>query len=269
LWADDHALVIRVVDTGQGIIPDPRRASPGLGIGLQLSEQLLLIFDRSSLTSQFVLLDAELSLCGLELVDRAASGIGDDAGEDVGLDLILRRLQARQQRDSRGAAGGEPRNCQRLDVTAELVDSLPEGLGSTFHPNGFVLEHFEIRLRLEVRVGGGVGTIAGSLDLPGRLPGRVVAGLRRGIRWHDGGERDDGRHGDQQRCERAPQIPMTLVAALPQGATTALARARRSVGRGGDGRDGSGHCRSVTGKVWPVTSVFVSERSQLDRWRKK
>lgn len=40
LWAEDHALVIRVADTGQGIIPDPRRTSPGLGIGLQLMATL-------------------------------------------------------------------------------------------------------------------------------------------------------------------------------------------------------------------------------------
>ncbi len=40
LWADGHAFVIRVADNGQGIIPDPRRASPGLGIGLQLMATL-------------------------------------------------------------------------------------------------------------------------------------------------------------------------------------------------------------------------------------
>jgi anti-sigma regulatory factor (Ser/Thr protein kinase) len=40
LWADAGGLVIRVTDAGQGIVPDPLRQSPGLGIGLQLMATL-------------------------------------------------------------------------------------------------------------------------------------------------------------------------------------------------------------------------------------
>jgi len=40
MWADDDGLVIRVTDAGRGIIPDPLRQSPGLGIGLQLMATL-------------------------------------------------------------------------------------------------------------------------------------------------------------------------------------------------------------------------------------
>ena len=95
--------------------------------------------------------------------------------------LVLRRLQTGQQRDAFGSARREPGDRQRLDVAAKLVDPLLQRLGSTFHPDRFVLEHLEIRLSLEVRVGGGIGTIAGSLDLACRLARGVVAGLCGGI----------------------------------------------------------------------------------------
>jgi hypothetical protein len=214
----------------------------GFGIGLQPGEQLLLVLDRLLLTSEFVASALEFLLRCLELVERTTPGIGDDIDEDIGLDLVLRCLHTGQQRNALGAAAGEPGDRHRLDVAAELVDPLLDGVGSAFHTDRCVLEHFEIRLGLEVGVCGSVGSIAGSLDLPGRLAGSVVAGLRDGIGRNDGADRHDRGEGGQQRSHGASETS-------ENGTGGDAPMARTGVDRDGDGRDGSWHCRWVTGKV--------------------
>jgi hypothetical protein len=108
-----------------------------------------------------------------------------------------------------------------------------DGVGSAFHPDRFVLEHFEIRLRLEVCVRGGVGAVAGSLDLPGCLTGSVVAGLRGRVGRHDGTDRCDGRQCDQQRSDRAAETSETgpwADASMARGASSGVSMGEMVVG---------------------------------------
>ena len=145
-------------------------------------------------------------LGGLELVDRAGAGVRDHVDQNIGLDLILRRLQTGQQGDALGPARREPGDRDRLDVAAELLDAFFERLGAPFHADRLVLEHLEVGLRLEVRLRCGIGTVAGGLDLASGLACGVVAGLRGGTAGLRGSDRDGHRHDGEQHQHRSSRV---------------------------------------------------------------
>jgi hypothetical protein len=122
-------------------------------------------------------LASQLLLRELELVERAVPGVVDHVGQHVGLDLVLRGLQPGQQWDARRTTRCEASDGQRLHVEAELLDPSLQFLGVASQCCGFVLQHLEIRLRLQERRSGGVGAVAGGLDLPRSLLGRIVGCL--------------------------------------------------------------------------------------------
>jgi len=149
----------------------------------------------------------------IELVEGARPGVGDDVGEHVGLHLVLRGLEAGEQRDPLGSAGGEASDRHRLDIATEPVDPVLEADRFPLQGGRLVLQHLEIGLGLEERLRCSVGPIASGLDLAGRLLCGIVGHLcrRRRIerRRHDaecehhgqaGG--DDAHHAGEQPARR-------------------------------------------------------------------
>ena len=77
--------------------------------------------------------------------------VGDDIDQDVGLHLVLRCLEAGQQRDALRTAGGEPRDSQRLDVASEPLDAILQDRLFGFQALLLILQHLEVGLCLEKR----------------------------------------------------------------------------------------------------------------------